>query len=266
MYRLILATALLVSTEASAFDQFRKSIDHSRPYEEAKPVQDWSGIKMGIHVGIANTTGEASIAQADGVLLPLDISNGLFHPTTKDDVSYASISGSIGYDVQLGSFITGFEVDATFTDLRSNHGTSVVDPNTTAPFTGIDTNSGYLTSLSSVATARARLGYDLGNTMVYATAGVAAGEVTNRFSLSLPDLGYRSPYWGRRSYKTGYVLGAGLEHKINETMAIRAEYQHIDLQDARVLAVDPVSFPGESITYKFRNKFDIAKVGLVVKY
>ena len=255
----LLTALLLMATEAHAGDSLRGTYGLDRT-----PVQqDWSSFNVGLHVGTAHSDGKTSRTHGEGGLIELDIRNGLFPASTASDGSAANLSLSAGYDRQFGSFILGGEVDVNLTDINSAFSMNRIDPNPTAPFTGVQTITGYETSLDFVSTARMRLGYDLGRTMIYATAGVAAGEVYNSFKLRIPELGYTSSGWDSESYKYGYVVGAGLEHRVSERLRLRAEYQYMDLGDSTIQATDPAAFPGQRLDYTFKNAFSTAKIGVV---
>lgn len=88
-----------------------------------------------------------------------------------------------GYDYDFGSFVLGGEIDYDATNVDLNDGAAEID---------------------SVARLKLRGGYDLGNTLIYATAGVAQADT------SVGD-------------ETGQFIGVGVTHRIGDSYSIGAE-------------------------------------------
>ena len=265
MIRISVLLGLLGIMPAYAADTSLPVNDYTQPVLETDQV-NWSGIGLGIFGGISTSTGKATLGDFQGVLLPLDVTNGLFPYSISEQKSGINGGVSIGYDYHDGNFLAGVEADFTLQDLQLSHRFSRVDPNPNAPFTGIDTNTAYETRFGNLATLRLRAGLTHGDLLVYGTAGIAAGHVTNRFKLDLPDLGYSSPDWSNSGVRNGYAAGAGLEYKITSNISMKLEGLYVDLADTTIKAVDPVTFPGETISYKFKNDVLLGKIGLSFKF
>ncbi|MGI9354651.1 MAG: outer membrane protein [Rhizobiaceae bacterium] len=273
MFKRTMALALLLSTSAHAADLVEAPV-----IEDETPVienvsMDWSGLRVGVFGGGIHSTGEAELGEIAGVLIPLDVGNGLF-PRSIDDDEFGFTGGiGLGYDQQLGNWIGGVEVDGSLTSLNVEHRFSRIDPNPAFPFTGVTTNTTYQTDIDWLATARLRLGYVVSdNLMFYGTGGLAIGEVTNRFRLSIPDFPvaaggpYTSPDWNESGTETGFVIGAGVEKKLSENLRLTFSIQYVDLGDVNVEGTDPAAFPGEEINYRFDNVFTTAKIGLTFSF
>ncbi len=256
---------LLSVMPAYAADNASHTNDRKTPLLESDQL-DWSGLRLGIFGGISSSTGEANRAAFSGVLIPLDVTNGLFPGSISERKTALSGGVSVGYDLQSGNFVAGVEADFTYQDLVFSHKYSRVDPNPNPPFTGIDTNTTYQTQFGNLATLRARAGITHGDFLFYATAGFAAGQVKNRFKLDLPDLAYSSPDWSKSGIEYGYAAGAGVEYNISSNISMKLEGLYVDLSDTTVKALDPVVFPGESISYRFSNDVFIGKIGLNFKF
>jgi outer membrane immunogenic protein len=81
---------------------------------------------------------------------------------------------------------------------------------------GISDNSfGDKASLNWFGTVRGRLGYAFGPTLLYGTGGFAYGNVKNS--------GFGT------ETQTGYVVGGGVEYKINPSWSVKGEYQFLSL-------------------------------------
>lgn len=133
-------------------------------------------------------------------------------------------------------------------------------------FNGVNTITGYDTEMDAFGTLRLRAGYALGRTLVFASGGLAAGRIENRFSLTLPELGYASPDWSEEGLRWGYAVGAGVEREVAEALSVRVELLHYDLRDTTVYASDPTTFPGQTIAYEFSNSGQIARIGIVKRF
>lgn len=237
--------------------------------DELDPVgqgASWHGLYAGAIAGLRTSTGRADLGPIGGVLIPLDVSNGLFPGSISGMKEGLSGGVTAGFNYQSGDFVGGLEADLTFSDFKIRHTMSRIDPNPFPPFTGQVTNSAYETKFGALATVRVRAGMAVNRTLFYATGGFAAGKVTNRFSISMPGLGYASPDWNASGMRYGYVIGAGLEHKITDSVSVKLEGLYVDLQDALVTGTDPATFPGESISYRFKNDMIIGRLGLNVAF
>ncbi|KIN61303.1 Outer membrane protein [Sulfitobacter noctilucae] len=110
-----------------------------------------------------------------------------------------------GYDYDFGDWVVGGEVDYDKTDVELNDG---------------------LAELESVARLKLKGGYDLGNTLVYATAGYAAAEVSG-------------------DSEDGAFAGVGVSYKISDRYMVGAEvlhHQFNDIGDVSGADVDATTF------------------------
>lgn len=227
---------------------------------------DWSGPYVGITAGAVRSTGEAVLGDYEGALLELDVRNGLF-PDTIDGPDTAAAGGvTVGFNVARDAFVGGVELDYAFGGPDAAAAFSRVDPNPDPMFNGVHTNTGYETALDGLATLRLRAGRDFGGTLVYATGGLAMGQVENRFTLALPELGYTSPGWSEEGTRMGYAVGLGVERRLSTRVSLKAEVLRYDLDDATVEARDPVTFPGQAIDYRFDNAGTVARIGVNVRF
>jgi opacity protein-like surface antigen len=148
--------------------------------------RDWTGGYAGLQLGYADVG-----TSVDGL--------------GGDDV----IGGfTAGYDWDFGNFVLGAGIDADLADLT-------VDGAGAGPFT-----------LERVYRLKVRGGYDLGNGLLYATAGGVGADVDG--------LGY----------DTGYFVGAGYEHMVTDTISLGGEvlYHEIDNFKASGVDVDATTF------------------------
>ena len=255
LYLMILG--LLMSTLALA--------DEPSAHAQSSSV-DWTGAYGGVFISSISSNGETSRGAYQGALLSLDVQNGLF-PASLDNMTTRLSGGlSAGYNHQFGRFVGGIEADVSFSDLNARSDFAKIDPNPTAPFTGLNTITSYQTKFGTFATARLRGGMTFDRTMIFASAGIAAGKVTNRFTLDLPGLGYSSPGWSTQGTKAGYAIGIGVEHRLTDRIGLKFEVIGIDLQDTVVNAVDNVTFFGQTIDYHFKNQALLGRFGVYVAF
>ncbi len=108
-----------------------------------------------------------------------------------------------GYDWDFGNFVLGVGADADIADLA------------VGPFT-----------LERVYRLKVRGGYDLGNGLLYATAGGVGADVDG--------LGY----------DTGYFIGAGYEHMVTDTISLGGEvlYHEFDNFKSSGADIDATTF------------------------
>lgn len=236
--------------------------------QELGQAAGWSGRYFGVTAGALRSEGEAVRGDSTGALIAFDISNGLF-PERQKDNEIAALGGlGIGYNFEGKNFVAGLEFDFMFSGLEVTERFSRIDPNPDPAFNGVITETGYRTEIDKLAMLRLRAGIARGPSLFYGTGGLAAGDVTNRFSLDLPNLpaipgGYGNR-WAEDGIRFGYVIGAGLEHRVSERTSIKAELLHFDLEDVTVHAEDPPVFADNSIDYRFKNDGQILRLGLNV--
>lgn len=84
--------------------------------------------------------------------------------------------------------------------------------------------------LEDFGTVRGRIGYAMDRTLVYFTGGFAYSSVRNEASISATTSGINpGSDFLTNSSATGYVLGGGIEYKLNQSLSIKGEYQYINL-------------------------------------
>ena len=178
----------------AVFDDDRRPFDGSyRSPAEAPLTNEWAGLYFGADLG-------AGLAYFDtGGLAETSINAGGF-------------MGGIhaGYNMQFGNVVAGFETDTAWAGTEGDK--------TQSGSLAITAGSDWLSS------ARLRLGYAMGNWLVYATGGVALGDVTVR----LEDAGIDETM---SHTAVGYAAGGGVEFKFTPSWIARAEAIHYGFGD-----------------------------------
>ncbi len=124
------------------------------------------------------------------------------------NAGYGFGGGQIGYNVQRANLVFGLEADI--------QGSGISDSKTVTAATSnaLSASLNLKTSLDYFGTVRGRAGYAFDRTLVYATAGVAYGQITDGAGISAAwagqTLGAASD--SKSVDAMGYVVGAGVEH------------------------------------------------------
>ena len=122
-----------------------------------------------------------------------------------------------GYDYQVGSFVVGVVGDYSAT----NQEDSVTGFSTTpASYT-------FTRTLNNLAAVRARVGYAYGPALVYATGGVARGELENTFFTSNGANTFTQRVNDDKA--DGYQAGGGVEYFLAPNLSVTGEYLYTSL-------------------------------------
>ena len=192
--RLSAAIVLVMSAQTANADgdRARSLKDHSRP-------MSWAGFYIGANAGLAtgDTQGVPDLGGPPGLF------------ATDYNLDGAIYGGQVGYNWQTGLLLLGVE--------GSLSGTSVQGSTTCAVLLGCKREIEWL------ATVTGRVGYVMGNSLLYGLAGVAWGDVSTDVSL----LG--TPLLRAEETHVGWIAGFGLEHALSKQISARIEYAHVDL-------------------------------------
>jgi len=169
-------------------------------FSSAANAANWTGYYVGGQIGYATGTTAA-----------LD-NNG----TPSTDIDYDGFLGGVtfGYNHNINKFIIGAEGDYSFA--------SVSGSGDGGPGWGCGTPDVCTFEVKQLATVRVRFGYDFGNILPYATAGIAYGKTSG-------ELGGCPTGWCGEDTQTGSVYGVGAEFAINAKLSAKVELLHVDL-------------------------------------
>ncbi len=109
-----------------------------------------------------------------------------------------------GYNVQFDSIVLGVEADLS--------AAGIIEGNDTDHW---DENDG----INGLATLRGRLGFAVGDLLLYGTAGLAAANL---------DVDNES------QTLTGWVAGVGAEYMVTDTVSLKAEYLYTNFGTVEV--------------------------------
>jgi outer membrane immunogenic protein len=202
---------------------------------------DWSGAYVGAHAG----GGWQSETDDERVSFDTDL-NGAFGDTVRtgtgadafspgfcggaaigataaagcdEDEGGFEFGGHLGYDMQFGSFVVGAVVEGTRTDVEDS-----VTAFSTTPASYVQTRK-----LKNLAALRVRGGVAFGDSLLYATGGVASGEIEHSFTTT--NTANSFSVMGGDDRADGWQLGGGVEHMVTPDVALGLEYLYTSLED-----------------------------------
>ena len=134
---------------------------------------------------------------------------GLFPIAYDYDAQGGTIGVLAGFNFVADNMVFGVEGDINWSDLDE------VAPLGAARYHGVDVNY--------EAAARARFGIIHGNNVVYVAGGYAVADMD-------VDIGFNgsAPFHSYSITKSGWTLGAGLDHAFDESVSGRIEYRYTD--------------------------------------
>lgn len=195
--------------------------------------------------------------------------------------SAVGIAGfDVGYNYQTGNLVFGLEADISGMTPRATHSNSTA-LNADYPDIGANGTIGSAVSTTSRATSfsasasptylstlRARFGVAFDRTLLYATGGLAFGNVNSKTSASYNEANTYTDYsyahggcglcqagysanttnaaWAgaRNETRVGFAAGAGFEHALTDNIIVKAEALYYNLGTTKTLAKGTGSFNG----------------------
>ena len=218
--RVLVTTVSLVAFaaavhQASASDLPTRVEPRPAPIMSPVPVYNWTGIYVGINGGYAfGTQDPLSLFSTDYSTFSYRANGGV-------------VGGTVGAQIQSGHVVMGLEGDIDWTNI-SGSGTGPV--NKLGVLFGTATLS---SSVSSISTLRARVGYAQDNWLFYGTAGLAVTKSASSFTQTVGFLCSTSPPAGpgvcssKSDLHPGLAAGAGVEYGITPNLSAKLEYMWV---------------------------------------
>jgi len=240
MARILFLTAVFVGIMTRAF-----AADLTD--ETTASASSWTGFYAGINaggsIGVNSTRQDATFSSP----LPFLGTNDLLNTSDTHASPGAVLGGQIGYNWQLlRRWVLGAEADWQWTS-QSTTSRACTPPVTGIGFFGAGANGfGYCLSdhdrLTNFGTARARGGFLVGDTLWYATGGLAWGTIEGTFSWKgsatptiFPGPLAAGPFLDNHgsftTTKVGWTVGGGAETKLIGGWSAKLEYLYVDLGD-----------------------------------
>lgn len=129
------------------------------------------------------------------------------------------VGGTVGYNYQIGQFVTGIEASLDWAGLTKSEALA----------------DGSLTSqkVNSLGNVLARFGFAADRALFYVAGGYAGGDVQGN-DLTAGGLSLSHSGW-----QNGWALGAGVEYAITDHISLKGQYLFSQLNDKTYFAGTP---------------------------
>jgi outer membrane immunogenic protein len=232
----------------------------------ASAAHNWTGLYAGVNAGGAWGSSDANTSTVysnSGTsyftrdAIPAIAAVGAQHINSSGAVAGAQI----GYNWQVNNLLLGIETDFQYYGLKGSSTASGIYP-CCAP-SAFTINSSVQSDW--LFTARPRIGWAVQDWLIYATGGLAVGEVNGNFSFS-DNFAAASESASLLVTKTGWTAGTGVEYGALGPWTVKLEYLHVDLGTASVnssnLATPAFTFPMNPFTHSVDLRSDMVRIGL----
>ena len=197
-----LVSAAASSSEAQAADVV---------IEKTNPWGCYVGIVGGYGFGGADIGAKLADEGAPGNLIPED---------GKADLGGGMVGGLVGCDYGLGNgLILGLAGDLSWSGING-------DADLDSSLQNGVSNYSVDTEINWLGTARAKVGFELGDAVIYGTGGFAFAGIDTE--LRLDGMGTIDSDSGT---KYGWTLGGGMSYMATEHLMLGVEYLYVDLGD-----------------------------------
>jgi outer membrane immunogenic protein len=171
---------------------------------------DWSGFYAGFNLGYG-------LGEEDPVDLQAfpDAAGATF-----GSIAPEGLLGGVqaGFNVQHGSLVFGLEGDFQLTDVSGEASETL---------SGVTATSA--TTLDWYGTLRPRIGVSTGPALIYATGGLALGDLNGTIDALGPN-GETGQLETSDDVALGYTVGGGVEYALNDMVSIKGEYLFTHLE------------------------------------
>jgi outer membrane immunogenic protein len=212
------------------------------PTEPPTLALNWSGCFVGANAGPAWTGGRSNYQDPNTTGDPINGLPGPFGtktyipPATEKHASGGIGGGGVGCNWQNRQWVYGVEAD--YNDMNISRSQTAVGPLgsylpgkasiTLSDFVGTANEQ---VSLGWLSTVRGRVGFaPLDRLLLFATGGLAAGEIKSQGSVGLSNNTFYETWSGSNAtVKSGYTLGGGAEWVLSDHWTAKIEYLWYDL-------------------------------------
>ncbi|MGE4250871.1 MAG: outer membrane protein [Parvibaculaceae bacterium] len=204
---------------------------------------DWTGPYIGLQGGYGWGKTDVTLDPAEDTTTPGALARGEIIVDNLDGEIEADgfIGGlHLGYNFQMDSLLLGLEGDIEYSDM-SGKADIFQSEGDDEPIGEARKDIDWLGSL------RLRAGFTLDRALIYATGGLAAGEVESRSEAPNAFAKESDTEWG-------WTVGGGLEYAFSDALSGRIEYRYTDLDDSKL--------ENDLGTAKIENDFHAVRAGL----
>jgi outer membrane immunogenic protein len=250
----------------AAFCAFGSAAQADEIFGDSTDTPDWTGLYAGANAGAGTSNDDDVHTVGQAAPNIANIAGGARPGRVSLDRSGFVGGGQIGYNYQFGAegrqYVVGLEADFDYTDLSDRTNVRTAQLVTRRPL-----NNSFASSLDTLGTVRARLGYVYGRALVYGTGGFAYGETKQHIDMFGPT-GNTQFSGDRNALKTGYVAGGGIEYAVTDKISVKAEGLYYDLgHNTLDVAVIPGSGgAGTGYNSRFREDGEVFRLGVNYKF
>lgn len=238
---LLASAAILPATTALAADI---DVPPPPPVEELRPATyDWTGFNVGVFVAANAVDGHYDATPiCDDPATPAIETCTIVDPEMSG-IGYAfGVKG--GFDYQMGDIVLGIMGDWAM-------GGKIADNDDPSEATWL--------KVDNMGTLRARAGWALDDTLLYASAGVALAEMEFGGLVGPGAVADSHTDW-----TTGLALGGGIEHAITDNLSVSLDYMYVDFQDSKHYLTDGAG-AGGTVDMKY-NAFHTIRAGMSYRF
>jgi outer membrane immunogenic protein len=249
MRRFLLGTLALGSLIAAVAPASAADLA-ARPYTKASPMDptyNWSGFYIGVNAGYGwGREDHADLVPGGGFWT--NGPNGNFGGVQGSRPQGAVYGGQGGYNWQFANWVLGVELAGGGADMKSSN-ISLFFPNTDRLSTKIE----------STFTAAGRLGYAFNNWLPYIKGGYAGAQV------NVTNFDIFGGHLDNSQWRSGYVVGAGLEYGFATNWIVGVEYDYMDF-GTRSFSGTTVVSNGALVPERFDDKLTMSTVTARLSY
>jgi outer membrane immunogenic protein len=196
--------------------------------EQPRPPCNWTGFYMGANVGYAfegNADVTLDLGGAWNAFRP-PTDGDFIRPFGSRDLSAGGVvaGGFLGYNYQWHRFVFGAEANVDYVGLRDSFDTGLLTVN---PGTGTPIRDRHSYETNYLVTVGPRLGYAVDRFLLYATGGLAIGDL--KFSQTIVEPPSFMEAGSTDDAQVGWTVGGGVQYCITEHWSARVEYRYTDL-------------------------------------
>lgn len=199
----------------------------------------WEGAYIGGNIGGTWTNGDSF-----GIGT---VSSSAYSTLKESQTSTVTGGAQVGYNYQVGKLVVGAEADVNFNGASTR---TFASYSYNYPYSSNYSQAEYKASVDWYSSARVRVGLSPNpNFLVYATAGIAFGQVslsTSSFGFSQPPyVFYPGANLSSNSILAGWIAGAGAEYALGPAWSVRAEALYMSLGTADLHIANGFSASGD---------------------
>lgn len=226
----------------------------------------WQGTYVGLNAGYARGSSDASgtvPATSNMNTFGRDAANAVTNGSFSDRTMLRGLT--FGAAQRAGQFVLGIEADLSALSFDSKRDTGIVSGSISSR--GVDR-----VSADWLATVRLRLGYAIGASLFYGTAGPAFSNISisrtvdwNADPCPIVELGFQRCHAAKDELQAGWTVGGGIEHALSQNWTVKAEYLYADFGEAEFRSTS-VTFSDQVIDHKIDLNMHLGRVGVNYRF